>query len=116
MRLTNSYRKASSCPVRTCHLAGYIPSTPTCGTEWPRVGRQLAVAGETLGLLMALAPMETQVPIGTAVTQTAWFHSWCDFGPLLQVQGLPIHLQSPDAAQKAPLSAGCASYKQRIVL
>lgn len=82
------------------------PAMLTLRAEWPRICREGAVTREPAELFSALPAIETQLPVAAAVPSTAGLHARGHLSPLFQVQGHPVQLQRPNAAQKAPLSGG----------
>ena len=70
-------------------------------TEGPGVGRRAAVAGETLAPLHTAALVAAQRTVAAAVAGAAGPDPRGDAGPLLQVLGLLVQPQRPDAAPEA---------------
>ena len=100
-RMFSSYRM--SFPAKTPH------AMLTLRAERPRVCREGAVTREPAELFSAFPSIETQLPVAAAVASTARLHARGHLSPLFQVQGHPVQLQRPNAAQKAPLSGGCST-------
>jgi len=61
-------------------------------TEWPSIGRESAVTGESTVFLSTFSTIVTQVTIAATMSRAAWFNFWCYLCSLFQVKCLSIQL------------------------